>query len=352
MDTHFLNRLSEAKSDLILNFLSKEQDDFELAASYLKTIERLPLLSERKLKIARGPAELKTLLQKTEAENYNKSLTDELSEVRVSHALDLLNAFKAQIGDDEAEELRKMIFWDLNFQLSQAVYGLICETKLFQQISRDFPKLTRCGYSFNDADWLGFYKVYNDVAQTQSEKNTSAYDFLMSGGFDCFFYGDCTIILRKPSRIKRNQNLVLHCEDGPAVEWKDGTKLYYWNGIEVTEDLIMRPESVTREDILSEQNVEVRRCYQEALGSERFANLLGLTAIDEKQDRYGNTMILYRTRYKDKLIGEYIHFAKVIFPSTGRNYFLCVPPKISNVEEAVAWTFGKRAKEYKPERET
>lgn len=352
MESIFLNKLSAAKKQLIGRFLSEEQDDFELAASYLKTVEKLPHLAQRSLKIVKGPTELRELLQERKVEQSNTGLRDDLSKVRVQYATELLKLFKEQTSEDEGDELRKMIFWDLNFQLSQAIYSLIGNSSLFKAIDADFPNLTRSGYSFNDADWLGFYKIFNDSVQLNNRAESAPFDFIMCGGFDCFFYGDCTVVLRKPCKVKRNQNLVLHCEDGPAVEWKDGTRLYYWNGIEVTESLILRPETVTREDILSEKNVEVRRCFQEALGSERFAHLLGLTSIDEKQDRFGNTMILYRTNDKDKLIGEYIHFAKVICPTTGRNYFLCVPPRISSVEEAVAWTFGKRAKEYKPERET
>ena len=44
---------------------------------------------------------------------------------------------------------------------------------------------------------------------------------------------------------------------------------------------------------------------------------------------------------------------KVICPSTGRNYFLRVPPTIARADDAVAWTFGfDLAKECKPVMET
>jgi hypothetical protein len=38
--------------------------------------------------------------------------------------------------------------------------------------------------------------------------------------------------------------------------------------------------------------------------------------------------------------------------STDREYYLRVPPTIQTVEEAVAWTFGLTAGEYRPARET
>ncbi|MCV0384784.1 MAG: hypothetical protein K5799_15285 [Erythrobacter sp.] len=35
-----------------------------------------------------------------------------------------------------------------------------------------------------------------------------------------------------------------------------------------------------------------------------------------------------------------------------KTYFLRVPPTMSTARQAVAWTFGKEAREYAPERET
>jgi len=352
MEPSILNKLTKAKGELIKTLLSPGVDDFELAASYSNCFKHIEGFSQRSLKVAHGPKELREILLSCDASAKNKTLTDTLWSDRISEAQHCLKEFKETIPRNDAKDLRKMIFWDLNFQLSQAVYGQICNSGIFKKLYSDFPGLQDGGYSMDDADWLGFYKIIGDFFQPAEQYQSHGYDFLLNGGFCCFLFGETSIILKKPVRISRNQNLVLHCENAPAVEWEDGTSLYFWNGIEVSEKLISSPDNVTKEDILSEQNVEVRRCYQEALGSEKFAGLLGLISIDEKKDRFGNTMTLYKTVEKDKLIGEHIHFAKVICPTTGRNYFLCVPPKISSVDEAVAWTFGKSAKDYKPERET
>jgi len=35
-----------------------------------------------------------------------------------------------------------------------------------------------------------------------------------------------------------------------------------------------------------------------------------------------------------------------------KHHFLCVPPHLSTAHEAVAWTFGMSASEYRPELET
>jgi len=352
MKTALLNRLSESKKVLIDRLLDACDDSFEMAACFQEEYRNADINSKRSLKIVTGPNELRHFLNRESPSGNNRNLIDKMSEHRIRKAQSYLDDFKQKIKPEQHRELRKMIFWDLNFQLSQAIYGQISSSSIFSSLYSDFVGLASAGHSFEDADWLGFYEIIDQNFNLEREGESASFRFLINGGFTCFLYGDTNFILKKPKLICRNQNLVLHCEDGPAVKWEDGTCLYFWNGIEVHRKLIELPETITKEDILTERNVEVRRCYQEALGSERFANLLGLTPIDNKSDQFGNAMTLYRTTEKDRLIGEYIHFAKVICPTTGRNYFLCVPPKISSVDEAVAWTFGKKAREYKPERET
>ena len=45
-------------------------------------------------------------------------------------------------------------------------------------------------------------------------------------------------------------------------------------------------------------------------------------------------------------------YVQVADPSTGREYFLRAPPTIQTVAEAVAWTFGLGAGEYRPAQES
>ena len=352
MDSHLLNKLSKAKNDHLEFLLGDSQDEFELAACFQKEFDKQGEQANRNLKIADGPDSLRGILAKCDKSEGCRPIVDRLAEQRIKEAQSCLQSFKKLLDSKDIAQLRQMIFWDLNFQLSQAIYAQIMESSIFSKLNSEFSGLMTGGYSFEDSDWLCFYKLMDEYLGLNIHSIDLNFNFLANGGFACFFYGKTNIILKRPVIIQRNQNLVLHCEDGPAVKWADGTSLYFWNGVEVSEKLINYPKSITRDDILAQKNVEVRRCYQEVLGSELFANLLGLIPIDRKTDRFGNGMVLYRTLDKDKLIGEHIHFAQVICPSTGRNYFLCVPPKISSVDEAVAWTFGKSVKDYKPERET
>lgn len=143
-----------------------------------------------------------------------------------------------------------------------------------------------------------------------------------------------------------------HAEEEPSVRFSEDFKLYHWQGVAVPEKLILSPEEITREDLIQERNAEVRRCYQERLGSARFAQLFDLELIDREIDRQGNEQKLLRSREIDPVAREHLQFARVMCPSTKRIYFLSVPPSLSSIAEAVAWTFGKSAQDYQPSEET
>lgn len=154
-----------------------------------------------------------------------------------------------------------------------------------------------------------------------------------------------------PQELRCNAAGQWHAEEGPALRWEGGA-LYYWHGVPVPEQLIENPQAVTRAEVMQERNAEVRRCYQERLGAERFSELFELQEVDADADLQGRRQQLLRTAHVDDIAGEPLQFARVTCPTTQRIYYLCVPPHLENVWEAVAWTFGKDATSYRPEKET
>lgn len=72
-----------------------------------------------------------------------------------------------------------------------------------------------------------------------------------------------------------------HCETGPSHRWRDGWSLWYWHGVRVTEQIVMRPDTITVEQIRAERNEEVRRVMIERMGADRYVREARLTLIDE-----------------------------------------------------------------------
>ncbi len=199
-----------------------------------------------------------------------------------------------------------------------------------------------------DLKWLLHYQ--GRLADIPHAK--ALFEVIDAGLMYCYNFENLVLWCPLPRTVNFNpENLELHGEDEPSLAWNEHFQLFHWNGTEVPRKLIEAPNHISRNDFISVRNAEVRRCFQEKLGSERFSQLFDLEKIDEDLDLQGNMQFLYRSKELDNIAKEHLHFAEVTCPSTGRKYFLSVPPQIRNVWEAVAWTFGKTKEEYKPETE-
>jgi len=259
---------------------------------------------------------------------------------------------KSHLGDEPYRESCNFFLHDLNYQLCQSFFYPLMQG-IYKKFRTELSHFEFSQYpSFGDSDWVYFNLSLGATFKLNSLIPKEYFDFINQGLFAAFLFEEVAVLIPNPSHVFKNDDLVLHDEDKPAVQWKDGTSFCYWNGIEIPEKLICDQDTVTANDILAETNAEVRRCYQEILGSKKFGSLLGLIVLDKKVDRFGNELILYQTKERDRLVGGYIYFAQVACPSTKRIYFLCVPPGFNTVEEAVSWTFGKTPDEYNPIIET
>ena len=145
-----------------------------------------------------------------------------------------------------------------------------------------------------------------------------------------------------------NEQRRLHCGDGPTLE-SDVENLYFWHGVLVPAFVVTRPDWITVEHIMTEENAEVRRVMLERMGHERFLGNLG--AEPAHQDECGE---LFRV----KLDGdEDVVLVRVVNSTpeedgSSKQYVLRVPPGITTAREAVAWTFDLTRDTYQPEIQT
>ena len=129
----------------------------------------------------------------------------------------------------------------------------------------------------------------------------------------------------------------LHRDDGPAVEYDSGKRYWFWRGVYVTQQIVEAPETLTPQEILAEQNVEVRRVMMERFGFERL--LRESKAKKRSTDDYG---VLWEL----DLPGDEPLVMVALVNSTAepdgsfKDYWLRVPPAMRTPNEALAWTFG------------
>ena len=114
----------------------------------------------------------------------------------------------------------------------------------------------------------------------------------------------------------------------------------YWNGVQVTEQVAFRPDTLTANDVLNERNLEVRRIMIERMGQERFVELCGdyLTVLYQDTDTGGQRKLI---QIDHRLaVDESMVFLQVICPSTAREYIIRVPPHMTTCHAAAAWVAG------------
>jgi len=109
-----------------------------------------------------------------------------------------------------------------------------------------------------------------------------------------------------------------------------------WRGVRVDERIAFHPEQLTAKEALAEPNAELRRVMIERMGYLRFAQEAKAEVLDKDQDVGGPRQLLAIDLQQDEpLVGLSCHC-----PSTGRQYFLRVPPKMKTCHQAAAWMAG------------
>jgi hypothetical protein len=201
--------------------------------------------------------------------------------------------------------------------------------------------LSLCAY--DAAPYLAYLEYFHSYYKPNQARALAQLNPLVSG----YWLGrTVALLVRKPIILSRDEAGRLHNATGPAAQYPDGWGLWARHGVRVSAWVIECPaEELTRADFFAASNAEVRRIVQERMG-ERFLWEVGARFVAG-----GARGILYEV----ELPGEHERIARYVQvhdASSERVYYLRVPPTVSTAEEAVAWTFGLDAMEYRPARET
>lgn len=127
----------------------------------------------------------------------------------------------------------------------------------------------------------------------------------------------------------------LHSHDGMAVEYPDGWGVWAWNGVRVTEQIILRPDTLTPEQIAQERNAQVRQVMVERIGIERVCQLFHAKSIDTRGD--------YELLVLDLGDGLKRPYLKMLNPSVGVWHVEGVHPNCRTVQESLNWRNGLTA---------
>jgi hypothetical protein len=161
---------------------------------------------------------------------------------------------------------------------------------------------------------------------------------------------DLVILTDRPKRIQRDDLGRLHCEDGPALQYRDGWTIYAWRGIRVPASLIESDWDYDR--IMQERDHRIRRCAIDKMGWDRFVSEADLEQVGPTVADPGNPgyfLSLYELPYvvDDLRLRLLICDNGTPEPDGRRHRFgLTVPATLPDPLSAVAWTFDVDPAEY------
>jgi len=154
------------------------------------------------------------------------------------------------------------------------------------------------------------------------------------GGFRLMLPGRC-IVSDFPDCIRVDPQWRPHCDSGPSHRWSDGWELWYLHGIAVDEQIVLRPETQTIQQMDNETNADVQALRIERYGWPRYLRETGATCLDERRnDIDGTREALFRDRHGRVRLVATCPTARVFAPS--------VPAGIASCEQAQNWLAGEK----------
>lgn len=189
------------------------------------------------------------------------------------------------------------------------------------------------------------------LERTQANSGLAVCDIILDAAQHCGFwwtFRSHAIITPKPTQVHLDDRQRPHRLDGPAIQFEPW-ELFFAHGVLLPPDTVLHPDRITPEQIEQQGNIEIRRVLIDLYGIQRYMRDSGAVIAHESPRG-----ILYR---KAMTNDEPIVMVKVINSTaepdgTFKEYFLRVPPDITTVDEAVAWTFDFPVQHYAPSIET
>jgi hypothetical protein len=157
----------------------------------------------------------------------------------------------------------------------------------------------------------------------------------------------CCIVSQKPKVIKLNENNVLHCDGGPALEYEGfgKFKIYSLNGVRVPEWLAVTPaRELDIDQYLKEKNADVKAEFIRKFGVENMLHLGKKVDSYENYDEEWWTKSQYELWDMSALFTskDYAPYLKMLNQTTKVWHLEGVSPKNRTIPDALKERFDGR----------
>lgn len=205
-------------------------------------------------------------------------------------------------------------------------------------------------YGSCEAGWLAHYTYMRDELKVEISDNIRYFHTIGQHFF--WWYTDIkskkVCFSRKPVEINM-VNGRLHNESGPSVVFRDGFSIYSIDGLRVNEQIVMKPETMTLEQIDGEMNNDIQSVMiarwfypsddwakrfegsppAQTTGWIRYIEESGATELDSDNNPLTQMPeILYRSNAGNRLI---------VGCPTGRMFSLGMPDTVVTCDQAREW---------------
>jgi len=204
-------------------------------------------------------------------------------------------------------------------------------------------------YGAHDAAWLGFYEFWMEAGIEECKQLLPLMDAAKAAVGWFYPFEEACIVTPLPTELHRDDEGRLHNTEGAALIFDDGWGVWSVNGVRVPRKIIEEKDKITAQDILDEENAEIRRVMMEFLGTEKFIQESGARLVHK--DDWGE---LYEKELEDD---EPLCMVKVVNSTPEpdghyKDYWIRVRPGCETAHDAVASTFHRTAETYDPSVET
>ena len=192
-----------------------------------------------------------------------------------------------------------------------------------------------CGSGQHDAGWLSFYDFFRNETDL---KDLDVIEGLIQVAKECgwyWAYDDICFVSHKPLVCKVNDNNQLHCPDGPAIQYGDGTEVYAYDGVIMDKETICNHASITVKGIADTDSEEQKRIKIEIYGTSRYLQDIKASVVDMDMVKINkfdpDSDAIPRALIKDAANNFYLVGTD---GSTHRTYYMNVPNSVKTCQEA------------------
>jgi hypothetical protein len=223
------------------------------------------------------------------------------------------------------------------------------------------PEQIRCNtrryihYGQHDAPWLAVVDFFATIFENEDCKKLSGLIQAVSSSGFIWIRPDKVIFCDRPEIAKYDDRGRPHCEDGPALKYRDGYTYYAIHGIPVPEKYILTPtDQIDFGDVIKEENSAVRMAVIEKFGFRRLMDTVKYRRISEAN---GNALLEFalpvtraRSYWKGNMRFRVLHVkwrdktgekeTVLPVPRLASQFGEDCPENVNDCEQVRRWTLG------------